>query len=66
MPTLCASSSMHGGCVWGQVVRETLPALQKLKQEGLVRHIGINCYPLKPYQYILDRWTPPGVMASPC
>lgn len=38
-----------------QIVNETIPALQKLKQAGLIRHIGINCYPLKPYKHILDR-----------
>ena len=46
------------GVMRAQIVNESLPALQKLKQEGLVRHIGINCYPLKPYQYVLDRHAP--------
>ncbi|KAK9852858.1 hypothetical protein WJX84_011822 [Apatococcus fuscideae] len=38
-----------------QIVKETLPALQKLKKEGLVRHIGITGLPLKIYQYVIDR-----------
>lgn len=38
-----------------QVVSETLPALLQLKQEGLVRHIGITGLPLKVYKYVLDR-----------
>ncbi len=39
-----------------QVVTETLPALQKLKQTGLVRHIGITGLPLKIFPAVLDRW----------
>ncbi|KAL4440572.1 hypothetical protein ABPG75_003573 [Micractinium tetrahymenae] len=38
-----------------QVVSETLPALLKLKQADLVRHIGITGLPLKIYKYVLDR-----------
>lgn len=38
-----------------QVVNETLPALQKLKEQGLVRFIGFTGLPLKVYRYILDR-----------
>ena len=38
-----------------QIVNETLPALQRLKEEGLVRHIGITGLPLKVYRYVLDR-----------
>lgn len=44
-----------------QVVRETLPALQRLKQKGLVRHIGITGLPLKIFTYVLDR-VPPGTV----
>lgn len=44
-----------------QVVNETLPALLKLKQQGLVRHIGITGLPLKIYRYVLDR-VPPGTV----
>ena len=38
-----------------QIVRETLPTLQRLRQEGLVRHIGITGLPLKVFPSILDR-----------
>ncbi len=38
-----------------QVVNETLPALQKLKQQGLIRFIGFTGLPLKVYRYVLDR-----------
>lgn len=41
-----------------QVVNETLPALQQLKAEGLVRHIGITGLPLKIFKYVLDRVSP--------
>jgi aryl-alcohol dehydrogenase-like predicted oxidoreductase len=42
-------------CPAPQIVNETLPALQRLKEEGLVRHIGITGLPLKVYRYVLDR-----------
>ncbi len=42
-------------CIRTQIVTETLPALQELKKEGLVRHIGITGLPLDIYSYILDR-----------
>jgi len=38
-----------------QVVKETLPALVKLREQGLVRFIGITGLPLKIFPYILDR-----------
>ncbi|CAK0762944.1 hypothetical protein CVIRNUC_003008 [Coccomyxa viridis] len=44
-----------------QVIAETLPALQKLKETGLVRYIGITGLPLKIFKYILDR-VEPGVV----
>mmetsp|Transcript_34547 Transcript_34547/g.88384 ORF Transcript_34547/g.88384 Transcript_34547/m.88384 type:complete len:364 (-) Transcript_34547:263-1354(-) len=44
-----------------QVVSETLPALQKLKEKGLVRHIGITGLPLKIFKYVIDR-VPPGTV----
>jgi hypothetical protein len=37
------------------VINETLPALQKLKEQGLVRFIGFTGLPLKVYRRILDR-----------
>ncbi|KAK9909287.1 hypothetical protein WJX75_000053 [Coccomyxa subellipsoidea] len=44
-----------------QVITETLPALQKLKEQGLVRFIGITGLPLKIFQTVLDR-VEPGVI----
>ena len=41
-----------------QVVNETLPALVKLREQGLVRFIGITGLPLKIFPYILDRSGP--------
>ncbi|KAG7670332.1 hypothetical protein KSW81_002897 [Nannochloris sp. 'desiccata'] len=38
-----------------QIIEETLPALLKLKERGVVRNIGITGLPLKIYKYILDR-----------
>ena len=38
-----------------KVVNETLPALVKLREQGLVRFIGITGLPLKIFPYILDR-----------
>lgn len=40
---------------WAQIISETLPALQQLKAQGLVRFIGITGLPLKALQYVLDR-----------
>ncbi|HTD15697.1 MAG TPA: aldo/keto reductase [Chthoniobacterales bacterium] len=41
-----------------QIVDETIPALQLLKRQGLVRHIGITGLPLKIFPSILDRVAP--------
>lgn len=38
-----------------QIVEETLPALQRLKAQGIVRHIGITGLPLKIFPSILER-----------
>lgn len=38
-----------------QIITETLPALQKLKQQGLARHVGITGLPLDCFTYVLDR-----------
>src|SRR5271165_3749891 len=38
-----------------QIVNETLPALRKLQKQGKVRFVGISGYPMKIFQYILDR-----------
>ena len=37
------------------IVEETLPALQKLKQQGLCRYIGITGYPLGPLKRIIEQ-----------
>ena len=42
-----------------QIVNETLPALQRLKEQGIVRHIGITGLPFSIFHYVLDR-VPPG------
>lgn len=41
-----------------QLLRETLPTLARLKQQGVVRHIGITGLPLKVFRSILDRAEP--------
>jgi aryl-alcohol dehydrogenase-like predicted oxidoreductase len=38
-----------------QIVEETLPALRRVQQQGKVRYVGISGYPMKIFQYVLDR-----------
>jgi len=38
-----------------KLVEETIPALQKLKRQGKVRHVGITGLPLKVFRKVLDR-----------
>lgn len=44
-----------------QIVNETIPALQKIKESGKARFIGITGLPLDVYTYVLDR-VPPGTI----
>ncbi|KAI4367161.1 hypothetical protein MLD38_022929 [Melastoma candidum] len=44
-----------------QIVNETIPALQKLKEGGKIRFIGITGLPLEIFSYVLDRLPPNSV-----
>ena len=46
-----------------QIVNETLPALHSLKEQGIVRHVGITGLPLKVFPSIIDR-AEPGVVET--
>jgi L-galactose dehydrogenase len=51
---------------WGdheQILHETIPAMLRLKEQGLVRHLGITGLPLKIFPSIIDR-TPPGTIEA--
>ena len=39
------------------VVRETLPALDELRRQGKIKHIGITGYPLEPLKQVMDAST---------
>ncbi|CAG7898280.1 unnamed protein product [Brassica rapa] len=41
-----------------QIVSETIPTLQKLKEEGKIRFIGITGLPFNVFTYVLDRVPP--------
>ncbi len=38
-----------------QIVNETLPALQKLREQGKVRFIGVSGYPMHIFRWVLER-----------
>lgn len=38
-----------------QIVEETLPAIRKEQKKGKVRFVGISGYPMKVFQYVLER-----------
>lgn len=38
-----------------QIVDETLPELERIKQSGKVRFVGVSGYPMHIFQYILER-----------
>jgi aryl-alcohol dehydrogenase-like predicted oxidoreductase len=38
-----------------QIVDETLPALRRAREAGKVRFLGFSCYPMKAFQFILER-----------
>jgi L-galactose dehydrogenase len=38
-----------------QVVGETLPALERLREQGKVRYVGITGLPLKIFRYVIER-----------
>ena len=51
---ICLCHDIEFVDMW-QIVDETLPALQKVQQQGKVRFVGISGYPMKIFRYVLDR-----------
>ncbi len=46
-----------------QIVNETLPTLHRLKEQGVVRHVGITGLPLNVFPSIIDR-VDPGIVET--
>lgn len=46
-----------------QVCKETLPALVELREQGIVRHVGITNLTLKHFRYVIDH-VPEGTVES--
>ena len=40
-----------------QIINETLPALQKIKDSGKAHYIGFSCYPIELFKKIIDKST---------
>ena len=38
-----------------QILEETLPTLEKIREQGKVRFIGVSGYPMKMFRYFLER-----------
>jgi aryl-alcohol dehydrogenase-like predicted oxidoreductase len=38
-----------------QIVEETLPAIDKARQQGKVRFVGVSGYPMKVFRWVLER-----------
>ncbi|EFA76550.1 aldo-keto reductase [Heterostelium album PN500] len=49
-----------------QVINESIPALLKLKSDGLVRHIGVTGYPLKALKTVAESHPSLDVVLSYC
>ncbi|NIL96069.1 MAG: aldo/keto reductase [Planctomycetales bacterium] len=39
-----------------QIVDETLPALDRVRQQGKVRYLGVSGYPMKMFRYVIDHY----------
>jgi aryl-alcohol dehydrogenase-like predicted oxidoreductase len=48
-----------------QIITQTLPAMQRAKELGKVRHIGLTGYPLKIHREIIAK-CPPEIKISTC